>query len=387
MKTYSVNISKRLPTIILIAVFQLIGLGALLIFNHITDNPPLVITAIIVILAVLGVFSYDLRDKVIITDDVVALVTLLGKKREILFSEIDRINEYKNHLTLSGQNNGPIIEITDKFQNYEEIKEQIFIRFKSISPAKEKDILTDLGALSEIGIDLSATGLKATTIINTTGIILFIVSCVCCIKYKPNEPINILLQIVGIAFPLAVLGLYYRFKGEFYLGYRERAKQFQTACWGMTSGSGCVWMFSLQYDSANDSLIYTITLIGALAFIGLAVYIHQRTFIIRESILKLAFSLLLPVAAYCYGLTTLINVADKSDSTIYKTIVSKKYSVHGSKYTSYYLVLGDMGKEMPAQSWSVRLKAYSNRSIGDTVTVHVHPGYLGIAWFDKDDLE
>nr|WP_294894262.1 hypothetical protein [uncultured Pedobacter sp.] len=86
-------------------------------------------------------------------------------------------------------------------------------------------------------------------------------------------------------------------------------------------------------------------------------------------------------AIYSFGCFITVNcVLDKSEPSLFKVAVLGKHISHG-KSTSYYLRLNNWGPQQKICDERVSLKMFSNKHIGDFVTVSLKQGNLQAPWY------
>lgn len=122
-------------------------------------------------------------------------------------------------------------------------------------------------------------------------------------------------------------------------------------------------------------------LIGGMAVLGLitlAVYYQA----VRDGTgNKALIAAVLLAALYAYGTMTTLDVCfDSSNGTHSSTSVIGKHVARG-RSTSYYLRLAPWGPVSAAQNVSVSARLYRATSVGDTVCLDLHPGWLRVPWF------
>jgi len=86
---------------------------------------------------------------------------------------------------------------------------------------------------------------------------------------------------------------------------------------------------------------------------------------------------------YGYGAGMQLNsLADSLAPQRYPVTVVSKYIHRGSKSTSRHLVLEPWGPVTARSDITVPADMYSSTQPGDTVCVLLHPGALGVEWYE-----
>ncbi|OCX54065.1 hypothetical protein BEL04_07265 [Mucilaginibacter sp. PPCGB 2223] len=130
----------------------------------------------------------------------------------------------------------------------------------------------------------------------------------------------------------------------------------------------------LQYD--NFVLFATIVLLAFMLLFYFADHASNNTDIKGKIIILLIFG-----AMYGAGAVASVNdVFDRSEVQQYSATVLDKYVRHG-KSTSYNLQISGWGQQLKVRTVSVSRTLYNQKSIGESVSVYLHKGFLSIPWY------
>lgn len=144
--------------------------------------------------------------------------------------------------------------------------------------------------------------------------------------------------------------------------------------------AGLVFICGVTNDFIDVFTLLGAALVGAAAGAGLGALRMSRPGLAGP--MQLLILLALCGAALGYGGTALVDVRfDTSAPQTIRTTVSSMYVSHG-KSTSYQLRLPPWGPRTAPSTVSVSSSLYGRLSPGDPVCIDLHPGAVGVPWFE-----
>lgn len=122
---------------------------------------------------------------------------------------------------------------------------------------------------------------------------------------------------------------------------------------------------------------------AVVAGVAIVLALVSRNFLFRQgSTGSVGLTIVLLAALYGYAATSIVNaVYDESQATVFKPQVTGKHITSG-KSTTYYLTLQPWGPVQAAEDVNVSSDYYEQVQEGQSVTVVLRPGWLGVPWFN-----
>lgn len=139
----------------------------------------------------------------------------------------------------------------------------------------------------------------------------------------------------------------------------------------------------LAYNILDYYQLFTSTLIGS-AIVSLLVFSKPNEFISSRKAKLESLKVLIPfILAYSLGAVAFINCNyDNTASENYKVKILSKRISSSKSTTTYYIEITAWGKLTGSDEIDVGRQRYHKVNIGDSVSIDVYNGLLGVPWYD-----
>jgi hypothetical protein len=151
---------------------------------------------------------------------------------------------------------------------------------------------------------------------------------------------------------------------------------------GVPAGALCASSFNFNVALVDPSLAYITAAIGRIVGAAISWIVIARHPRLSGS-LQLGVTVAVIGALYAYGALFVVDInLDGSPASVVRVAFAGKHEEQGKSGAAHYLDLPAWSPRAKATSVAVARATYDSVHLGDIVCILLHPGALGIAWYE-----